>query len=147
MLIAVPIWEGRVSPVFDVAQRLVLSDVEAGRVVNTTELAMPSPGLLGRVEFLAREKVEVLLCGAISGCVRNVLYDHGIRVVPCVCGPVEQVVQAFLENRLVEEGLVMPGCGCGRGAGRGRGLGRGGGARRQGRGWCGNRRGTERTES
>lgn len=132
MLIAIPIWEGRVSPVFDVAQRVALSTIEAGQVVSTAEMAIPCQDVPVRVELLAGWKVDVLLCGAISGCVRHLLEEHSIRVVPHACGPVEQVLSAFLENTLVQRGLIMPGCGCGRGSGNG------GGLRRRRRGGCSN---------
>jgi len=138
MLIAIPIWEGRVSPVFDVAQRLALTTIEAGTVVNTAEMALPSQDVPARVKLLAERKVDVLLCGAISGCVLRMLEESSIHVVPHVCGPVEQVLDAFLKNRLAERGLVMPGCRCGRGPGNG------GGQRRRRRGRCGIRQEPER---
>lgn len=132
MLIAIPIWEGRVSPVFDVAQRVALSTIEFGAVTRTTEMALPCQDVPVRVELLARWKVDVLVCGAISGCIRHLLEEHSIRVVPHVCGPVDHVLDAFLENTLTQRGLIMPGCGCGRGSGNG------GGLRRRRRGWCSN---------
>jgi predicted Fe-Mo cluster-binding NifX family protein len=132
MLIAIPIWEGRVSPVFDVAQRLALTTIESGAVINTAEMPLPSQDVMARVKLLAERKVDVLLCGAISGCVLGMLEESSIRVVPYVCGPVEQVIDAFLKNRLARSGLVMPGCGCGRDAGNG------GRQRRRRRGWCRN---------
>lgn len=138
MLIAIPIWEERVSPVFDVAQRLALITIESGTVVDTAEMAIPSQDVLARVKLLAERNVDVLLCGAISRCVMHLLEQHHIRVVPYVCGPVEQVLGAFLENRLAEQGLVMPGCVCRNGPGNG------GGQRRRQRGRCDNRPETER---
>jgi predicted Fe-Mo cluster-binding NifX family protein len=138
MAIAIPIWEGRVSPVFDVAQRLTLTTIESGTVVNTTEMTLLSQDVPARVKLLADRKVDVLLCGAISGCVLRLLERSNIRVVPYVCGPVEQVFDAFLENRLAERGLVMPGCGCSRG------LGNGDRQRHRRRGWCRNQQETER---
>ena len=137
MLIAIPIWEGRVSPVFDVAQRVALSTIEADRVVRLAEMAIPSEDPATKVNLLAEQKVDVLLCGAISGCVLHLLEESNIRVVPYVCGPVDQVLSAFLENRLAECGMVMPGCGCGRGPGAG-------GGRRRRRGWCGNQQNSGR---
>lgn len=127
MLIAIPIWEGRVSPVFDVAQRLALTTIESGVVVNTAEMALPSLDMPSRVKLLAELKVDVLLCGAISGCVLQMLEESSIHVVPYICGPIAQVLDAFLKNRLAESGLVMPGCGCGQG--------NGGMQRRRRRGW------------
>ena len=138
MLIAVPIWEGRVSPVFDVAQRLALTTIDSGKAVRIQEVAIPSEDPPARVKLLVEQKVDVLLCGAVSGCVRTLLEESGIRVVPYVCGPVEAVLDAFLENRLADSGLVMPGCACGRGNG---------GRQRRRRDWGRNQQEPERPAS
>jgi len=141
MLIAIPIWEGRVSPVFDVAQRLALTTIESGTIVNTAEMTLPPQDVPARVKLLVDRKVDVLLCGAISGCVLGLLEESSIRVVPYVCGPVVQVLDAFLRNRLAECGLVMPGCRCGSGPGNG------GRQRRRRRGWCRNQQEPGRSAS
>jgi hypothetical protein len=35
----------------------------------------------------------------------------GIRIIPCICGSMEEVIAAFLENRVECSELRMPGCG------------------------------------
>ncbi len=112
MLIAIPIWEGRVSPVFDVARHIALSTIDAGKIVSTSEMIIPDQDVPVRVKLLVEKKVDVLLWGAISGYILILLEQCGMRVIPHVCGSREQVLTAFLANRLVQDGLIMPGCGC-----------------------------------
>ncbi len=57
--------------------------------------------------------VDVLVCGAISGPLAGILTANGMKVVPWICGDVENVFQAFLRGRLSEASFLMPGC-CGR---------------------------------
>ena len=127
MRVAIPTWEGRVSPVFDVARRLILVDVESGQEVARKEEPIDESGPAARTRHLAGLGVDVLVCGAISGSLAGMLTANGMKVVPWICGEVENVFQAFLRGRLSDPSFSMPGC-CGR---RGRGARR----RRRGRGW------------
>jgi predicted Fe-Mo cluster-binding NifX family protein len=132
MRVAIPEWEGRVSPVFDTASRVLLLQIEDGREAERREaqfLGMPPPL---RVQRLVDLKVEVLICGAISRPLSAMCISAGISIIPWVSGPTVDVVKAFLAGALPNPDYTMPGC-CGRrirarrggGAGRGRGRGRG----------------------
>ena len=109
MKIAVPAWQGRVSPVFDVAEQLVLVDLDEPESHPHPE-SLGSTTLHDRARRLAELGVDVLVCGAISWPLEAVLVSHGIRVVPLVCGEVEEVVKAFRDGTLEEERFAMPGC-------------------------------------
>lgn len=110
---AVPTWSNRVSPVFDVAKRLVVVDMEGGREVGREDTAIEEaePGL--RVRRVAGLGVDVLICGAISTALEAMLISAGVQVILHVCGPVEEVLQAFVSGRLTDQAFLMPGC-CGR---------------------------------
>jgi predicted Fe-Mo cluster-binding NifX family protein len=134
MKVAVPTWGERVSPVFDVAQRLLVVDIEESVEVARREEAIPETGLMRRATRVADLGVEVLICGAISMPLEQMLLSAGIQVIPQMCGLVEAVLQAFVSGTLMEQQrFLMPGC-CGR-----RRYGRGGGGR-HGRGWAGGNR-------
>ena len=34
----------------------------------------------------------------------------GVQVIACICGPVEEVITAFLNQTLAESAFIMPGC-------------------------------------
>ena len=128
MRIAIPIADGRISPVFDVAEKLVLVDVEAGREVGRTETPLMDEAIELRARRVAQLGVNVLICGAISRPLHALLSAAGVEVIPQTCGEVEEVLGAFVEGRLIGDAFVMPGC-CGRRrrfrGGRGRGNRRG----------------------
>lgn len=110
MRIAVPDWQGRVSPVFDVAEQVLLVDlddqVESSR--RTEPLGSTAPH--NRARRLAELGVDVIVCGAISWRLEALLTSGGIRVMPLVCGAVEEIVRAFREGTLEDERFAMPGC-------------------------------------
>jgi len=141
MRIAVPSWAGTVSPVFDVARRLLVVDVQGGVEVRRLEESLGETHVLGRATHVARLGVEVLICGAISWPLERALAAAGVEVIAHICGDVEEVIRAYLSGRLAGDAFLMPGCrGCryrwrhGRGSRRGlrpQGAGRWGRSGRQ----------------
>ena len=66
MKVAVPDWQGRVSPVFDVAEQVLLVDLNDDEDGSQHTESLGSPSLQQRAQRLAELRVDVLLCGAIS---------------------------------------------------------------------------------
>jgi len=136
MRMAVAVCRGRVSPVFDTARRVLVLDVENEIIQARQEQDLETDEPTAKVSNLAGLGVQVLICGAISRPLADLIESGGIRLHPFVAGEPEEVISAFLAGSLSNPRLAMPGC-CGQrgrfgGQGRGRGCGgfRGG---RQGR--------------
>ncbi len=113
MRIAIPIADDRISPVLDVAQRLLVIDADGGIERQRTELPIDPKALEARAQRVAEIGADVLICGAISRPLQWLLIAAGVEVIPQTCGQVEEVLEAFLAGRLVGDAFVMPGC-CGR---------------------------------
>jgi predicted Fe-Mo cluster-binding NifX family protein len=112
MRTAIPIAEGRISPLFDVARRLLLVDIENEREVRRTEEVMEERELAARARRVAELGADVLVCGAISRPLEAMLLSTGVEVIPQTCGPVEDVLKALVSGQLTEQAFVIPGC-CG----------------------------------
>lgn len=112
---------GRVSPVFDVAENLLIFDIEDGRPEPPEERRLTTVDLYSRAKEVSGCGVKTIICGAISRALELALRRGGIDVISLICGPIEEVVLAFSGGRLNDEKFLMPGC-CGRtgrfGAGR-----------------------------
>jgi predicted Fe-Mo cluster-binding NifX family protein len=126
MKVALATWNGRVSPVFDVARQVLMLDVENG--CATARHAEPLPGTDPQAQAarMAALAPDTLICGAISQPMAALLEAKGVRVIPFTAGPVEEVLAAWLAGALPNPALSMPGC-CGR-------MRRGHGGRAGGRG-------------
>lgn len=120
MKIALPVWENRISPVFDVAGSLLLLEVRNGRETNRTVRNLSDSNPLTRVRSVVHGNADVLICGAISAPVRTAVESSGVRVVSNICGPVEDILDAFLNDTLRNGSFLMPGCGFRHRHGRGR---------------------------
>lgn len=131
MRVAIPTWSGMISPMFDVAQRLLLVDIEAARALRRREEPLYETDIAGRAAHLARLGVNVLICGAISRPLEMLLASERVEVIPDICGSVEEVLRAYVSGRLSDQAYLMPGCHGHRRRMRGRGRrGRGGGGQR-----------------
>jgi len=108
--IAVPEWQGRVSPVFDVASKVLLVEIEDNRELQRQEDTLGSKYALARARALRDMGVDVLICGAVSWPLEVALRSVGIKVICNICGPVEAVLAAFRNGRLDERVFLMPGC-------------------------------------
>lgn len=110
MKIAVPQWQGRVSPVFDVAGQLLVVDVENGIVQtrNSVPLTMGTPQ--ARAHAVFGLGVDVLICGAVSRPLETALLAGGIEVLSHTCGDVDCVLAAYFDGKLLQGAYLTPGC-------------------------------------
>lgn len=147
-------WDNRIAPVFDTARQIHVVEVQAGQLVSEAQVTLSEDMSVPKALRLVELGVGVLVCGAISRPMYEMVVAYGIQVVPLVAGDLREVIQAWLKGDLGFDAFAMPGCRgrrrrmcCiskeeyemnGRGRGRmGKGGGQGQGGGRQGRGSIG----------
>ena len=113
MKIAIPHWQGRVSPVFDVAGNVLVVEICDGVENSREDVTLDAEDPQLRAARLAQTGADLLICGAISWPLEMALSAAGIDVIPQTCGDVEQVLAAFAKGQLQQDAFLMPGC-CGR---------------------------------
>ena len=110
MKVAIPIWEGKVSPLFDTASKVLVFDIEDAKAVLRFQTTLGEQDLRRRCSRLKGLGVELLICGAISWQLRDILMGAGIKVIPWISGQTDEVIQAYIEGRLNDARYLMPGC-------------------------------------
>ncbi len=110
MRVAIPLWQGRVSPVFDEASRILLVDIFENRELKRQEAPLLARNPFHRARLLPTLGVDLLICGMISQTQRAALASAGIKIIPHICGPMEEVIAAFLDGQIEDGALCMPGC-------------------------------------
>ncbi len=110
MNVIIPFWHSRVSPVFDVANRLLIVSIKDGREIRRDQQLLIERDLMARVRHVTLFKTDVLICGAISRPLEFAITAAGVRVISNICGPVEEVLEAFLGGHLADGNFFMPGC-------------------------------------
>ena len=109
MRIAIAHWRDRVSPVFDVSDRIVLVDIENGRELQRKDQSLKSRKEFERAQEVCGHGVQVLLCGALSNSMQSALKRTGIQVISFICGDLEDVLNAYVQGRLSDQCYQMPG--------------------------------------
>ncbi len=108
MKVAIPVWEGRVSNVFDFACKAVLIELSGDEELGRTEVALLGQGP-ARIAKLKQLGMDTLICGAISRPLASWASVCGIRLFPYVTGVVNDVIGAFKNGQLGSERFVLPG--------------------------------------
>lgn len=110
MKVAIPHWQGRVSPVFDVAGKVLVVELRDGAEQARQDVILDSedPGV--RATRLVQIGTDFLICGAISWPLEMALSAAGIEVISQTCGDVEQILAAFARGQLQRDAFLMPGC-------------------------------------
>lgn len=110
MKLAISTLADRISPVFDVARQLLVVEVDHGKEVGSRNVPLEESKPAARARYVAALGVKVLICGAVSRPLERLLQVEGIEVFSQRCGPVGEVLGAFLSGQLTEEAFRMPGC-------------------------------------
>jgi predicted Fe-Mo cluster-binding NifX family protein len=87
MRVAIPLWQGRVSPVFDEASRILLVDISDKEEQHRQEEFLIARNPFERAQLLPRLGVDLLICGMISQTQQTALVSAGIQIIPHICGP------------------------------------------------------------
>jgi predicted Fe-Mo cluster-binding NifX family protein len=125
MRVAIPTWNGRVSPVFDSASRLLVVEVGEEGEYSRFETDISEHFLPSKTMRLTGLGIDTLICGAISRPLAYMVTTAGINLIAWISGQVEDILQAFLNGNLFDIQFLMPGSHGHRGKGPGRGYGRG----------------------
>jgi predicted Fe-Mo cluster-binding NifX family protein len=123
MRVAIPEHQNRVAPVFDCCRKVlvVVHDLESDRLLVGEDWSALSR--FARAYRLKMLRVELLVCGGISGCLETLVRRNGIDVLPWIAGDVWEVLAALRTGTISDPRYAMPGRLCrwrgGPGTGRG----------------------------
>ncbi len=100
MRIAISTDRGSVSAHFGRCPSYTIVDIQDGQAVRREEIPNPghAPGFLPR--FLSEKGVETIIAGGMGPRAQGLFADNGIQTIIGVEGPVDQVIDLFLQGEL-----------------------------------------------
>jgi len=110
MKVAVTVWDERISPVFDSAHTLLISDIKNKKIRNISYQPFNPQSGACFTEELTRLDVEVLICGAISQIHSTLIEACSIHVIPFMGGNVTRILEAYAHGTPLAPSFLMPGC-------------------------------------
>ena len=129
MKLAIPVFNGYVSPRVDCTRTFTLLDISEGEVVQRDEVSIPPMHPLQLAGYLKSRNIQTIICGGIPFPLIQVMQQHDMKVIYGIIGEIDEVVDAFIRGTLHVNHNFCFARRCGRGRrhhGGGRGFGRGG---------------------
>jgi predicted Fe-Mo cluster-binding NifX family protein len=100
MKIVIPTWQGRISPVFDVASHVLIVEVVDGKEKSRAQVSLSTEDPLERAKSLTILGVEILICNRVSKTLEVALASQGIKVHQNISGEIEEVLAAYRDGSL-----------------------------------------------
>ena len=110
MRIAVPIWEDKISPVFDTALKLLVVEIKDMREKSRFVYHIDESDLSQKCHRIRKLNLDTLICGAVSQVFLQMLLASGLDVIQEISGPAEDVLKAYLNGNIFQTRFLMPGC-------------------------------------
>ena len=107
--IAIPIFQKRVSPVLDSCRHLLVIDTKQGVEMDRETVYLDEMPLAERCDLFVKLGIEIVICGGVSETFANMLTGVNIRLFNGIAGDMDDVITAFLGERLDKPQFYMPG--------------------------------------
>jgi predicted Fe-Mo cluster-binding NifX family protein len=101
MQVALTVWEGRISPLFDSTRMLLVLNVKGRRINDRHYEPLNCDSAVARAARLHELGVDVLICGGISNTFADQIEARGIKLIPFSSGRIEDVLRAYLAYETV----------------------------------------------
>ncbi|MEA2012954.1 MAG: NifB/NifX family molybdenum-iron cluster-binding protein [Verrucomicrobiota bacterium] len=112
MILAIPVFRGRISPRFDCACRFLLFRKDGGKIVSTEDFYTGDFSSQQIINSLFDRNVDVLLCGGIDSITKEYLEKNKIKIISWLTGDIQNVIDGYLCGNLRNRSIVERGGRC-----------------------------------
>ncbi|UZP66070.1 dinitrogenase iron-molybdenum cofactor biosynthesis protein [Desulfovibrio mangrovi] len=98
-----------VSPRFDLTREAWIGSIHDGEIVRRRNVVLPQASSEGLCHLAVTEDVDALVCGGIEDEFYQYLHWKRITVYDNVIGPLEHVVQAYIDGTLKAGAVLIEG--------------------------------------
>ncbi|MDY6935012.1 MAG: NifB/NifX family molybdenum-iron cluster-binding protein [Spirochaetota bacterium] len=107
---AFPVYKDRISPLFDVSDIFFIVDIINESIGRKHIYDISNVTGIKKIDRLEELGVSIVICSAISKIFADSLLSRGIDLIPGIIGKVNDVVHAYLNNCVMADAYIMPGC-------------------------------------
>ncbi|MFC1558650.1 NifB/NifX family molybdenum-iron cluster-binding protein [candidate division KSB1 bacterium] len=109
MKVVLPIYEKRISPVFDWCMKALVVEKLPGGLIKKKEVDLSYFSEIERIKVLENIGTRTLLCGGISMQLEGIFSYLGINVISWISGSVDEILDLYLTGALNPEKIILPG--------------------------------------
>ncbi|HOF34388.1 MAG TPA: NifB/NifX family molybdenum-iron cluster-binding protein [Spirochaetota bacterium] len=110
MKIAITIWNGRVSPLFDSASNVFVYESLNENDFTKKQITFDAQSAEAKADILLQNGIDLLICGAVSSDAERILSQKGIAVFAYLSGEADEIIKMIKTNKPLYENFAMPGC-------------------------------------
>lgn len=99
MKVAVPIFRNGVSPRIDIADSLLIYDIDGGIVKSKEKCPLQFDQPAELISFLQEKEIEKVVCGGCPQFFSRMLYFYGFEVLPGLTGEPEHIIKMLLNGK------------------------------------------------
>jgi predicted Fe-Mo cluster-binding NifX family protein len=100
MKVAVPLFRNGVSPRIDIADSLLIYDIDNGIVKGKETCSLTFEHAAQLISILQKKQIARILCAGCPQFFLRMLYFYGVEVVPGVTGDPEYIVKQWIDGKL-----------------------------------------------
>lgn len=93
----------------DASGQLLLVEIDDGTAMSRETVSIPRANMFNLANYLIELSIDVLICGAISHRLEEMLAQSGIKIYPWCCGNVDQIIAAYCAGALDHGNFLLPG--------------------------------------
>jgi len=108
--IAITIWGNRISPVFDSAKTLLITEIKNGMIQKKTYQSFDPHAVHDLLKTLKEQNISTLICGAISTHPAELIVENDIKLISFVMGNTLEFLENFTDKNQIKKSFIMPGC-------------------------------------
>lgn len=99
-IIALPVFQDRLSPLLDEARRFAVITLENDAIAERTIVEINEQSAFIKIERLKEMGVSVLLCGALSDALAKFIIDRELLLYSWLSGTADEVIDQYLQGTL-----------------------------------------------
>jgi predicted Fe-Mo cluster-binding NifX family protein len=100
MKVAIPLFRNGVSPRIDIADSLLIYDIDKGVVKREEKCSLTFEHANQLISILQKKQINRVICAGCPQFFFRMLYFYGIEVVPGVMGDLEYIVKQLVDGKL-----------------------------------------------
>ena len=109
-MLAIPVFRARVAPVLDWCSKIIIIPEEGPDAASGRDIDVMEENIFRLMRTLREKGIKTLICGALSPEMLNYCESIGLRIIHGIAGDIEEVLQAYREQKLDQPQYWLPGC-------------------------------------
>ena len=109
-MLAIPVFRARVAPVLDWCSKIIIIPEEGADAAAGRQIDVMKENVFRQMQTLREQGIKTLICGALSPEMLNYGESIGLRIIHGIAGDIDEVLQAYREQKLDQPKYWLPGC-------------------------------------